>query len=1657
MFDSASVLVRFERDVDAKAARAIAAGVGAHIAQRVPGTRFFLLRTARGRAAAALRALSHDARVVVVEPNFVREAAARPNDLLFARDHNQRHYLELIRAPEAWDIARGSNTVTIAIVDTGVDLDHPDLAARVVPGRDFVNGDSSALDDNGHGTMVAGIAAAATNNALGVAGVTWSARILPVKVLAANGEGTDADIAAGITWAVDSGATILNLSFAGTGSSSVLREAIDHARSKGAVIVAASGNDGWHEDPMYPAAYGGVVAVTATSWAGDVTWFSNRGSWVSLAAPGFEIASAYLAPGAAELYAVGSGTSFASAFVTGTAALIRAQNPAWTAERVVRQLRETARDAGPQGFDSYYGYGLLDAYAAVGGQKAPPFRPPPGDDLEPNGTPARATPLIDPYFTDATIAPQGDIDWFALDVSTPGTYELEVESRYADSRPESMYPNIQPFGPELQPLREPQLGQGSSVDVLFNAPVAGRYYLKVWNRVSARSPLDYGIPWGYVVRHSYDGVAGPGAATSPLWVRDASPADFAEGVAPSIVPTVTFGRAVNPASVTPATVRLTDATTGAAVPAGVAYDAATRVARVIPSAPLTAAAYLVTVTGVNDTAGTSMSETFSYRFTVGTTADTTPPETTLTFALWGGWALETGFSFVTSEPGSHLECSFLPNVWYVCDSPLVFGSLADGTSTALFRAVDAAGNRDATPASITWTMPPPNDNFADAQTISGTSGTVTGSTARAGSEPGEPRWDGLSGASAWYRWTAPASGTLTLDTVESDFDTELGIFVGDSVSSVSEVARNNDFAGTLWSKVDVPVREGRTYAIMVAGHQGVFGARGALALNWSLEPGTGPTDLVAPTVEITAPEDGLRTRAVVHLAANAADDVAVKRVEFLVSGTVVGLDTTAPYSLDWDSSRMPDGTKSVIARAVDGGMNTASSAARTITTDNTPPRTRIVTAPEGTVASTEATFEFIASEPGTFLCSLDGRREPCSSPQKYVDLRDGPHSFGVVAIDEVGNWDDSAISRQWTVDSSLPPALRNFVSNGRFEGSLAGWGTSNASLSLIAGQMDGLQAARVTETGKHFAAYTAPAAVASSSAGRVYTARSWVKSDRPGSVCMRLEEIASAVVASAETCRNTHGGWEQFDALTYSARGSRNTITIRFTRSRVNAGDSFDIDGVTLFDGVTREPDTSAPNVAVTAPSTGATVRGATTIAANATDNVSVARVEFLVGGGMVGVDESPPYTIEWSTSSTPDGDTAIEARAIDAAGNDRVSDSVTVTVDNGPETVIDSGPSGPVATNTATFVFSASEAGSTFECSRDGGAFAVCASPKTYTGLTEGGHVFAVRAVTPDGKRDKTPASRSWVVDTVAPNTSIAAGPTAYEASASALFSFTATEVGSTFECSFDGTAYAACTSPVSREGLSEGSHVFRVRASDAVGNADPTPASRSWTVDTEAPSVGAPETRLPTGVRLGRSAIPVALVWTGSDATSGIGRFEIAKSVDGGAWASVPLATATADTTTQFLAPGHAYQFRVTAIDRAGNVATAGGEVFVVEARQETSPSITYAGTWTRSYVRSAYGHYLKSAGARGAWARCTFTGMAAALVAPRGPDRGKAAVYVDGVFVKTIDLYSSTARPRLMVFSRGWVDAGTHVLELRALGTKSRRSAGRRIDIDACVLLR
>lgn len=364
-FSPNEVLVKFSSDYTREINNRTIRRSGGKTLDEISGIGAFVLEVDEGEVDQTIEYLQQQENVIYVEPNYLVEMTdVIPNDPSWGNQYN----LAAIRAPQGWTLNTGAVWVTIAIVDSGVDLTHPDLFVRILPGYDFVNNDSIAQDDNGHGTHVAAIAAASSNNAVGISGVNWGANILPVKVLNASGNGTYARTAAGIVWATDRGAQVINLSLGGASPSFVLNDAVNYAYQRGVILVASTGNAGI-SGVLYPAAYDPVIAVGATdstnSWAG----FSNYGAEVDVVAPGVNIYSAYIGGG----YGYRSGTSMSAPHVSGLAAIlwgIPGNGPA----NIRTIIETTAQDLGNPGWDNYFGYGLIQMDAAI--QQALPMATP---------------------------------------------------------------------------------------------------------------------------------------------------------------------------------------------------------------------------------------------------------------------------------------------------------------------------------------------------------------------------------------------------------------------------------------------------------------------------------------------------------------------------------------------------------------------------------------------------------------------------------------------------------------------------------------------------------------------------------------------------------------------------------------------------------------------------------------------------------------------------------------------------------------------------------------------------------------------------------------------------------------------------------------------------------------------------------------------------------------------------------------------------------------------------------------------------------------------------------------------------------------------------------------------------------------------------------
>jgi thermitase len=348
------------KDASIESFRPVINALGATIKREIPTLNAIVVRVPTGAEDNFMKSMKGRPGVAYVEKNGVYQATFIPNDTNWPLQWN----MPMIKANASWDTYRGSSEVTLAIIDTGIDYTHNDLAANYLAlGYDWVNNDYDPKDDNSHGTHCAGIAAAVLNNALGVAGLA-QVKVMTEKVLDSTGTGSWDDAASGIIHATDKGANVISMSMGGYGYSSLVDAACSYAWSHGVVLVAAAGNDYRNLDtyPFYPACLSTVIAVSATNSADNFdSSYSNYGSAIEVSAPGTNIYSTVLSNG----YGYKTGTSMACPHVAGLVALIRSYKPQLTNSQVRSVLQTAVDDKGTPGKDVYYGYGRINCQKII--------------------------------------------------------------------------------------------------------------------------------------------------------------------------------------------------------------------------------------------------------------------------------------------------------------------------------------------------------------------------------------------------------------------------------------------------------------------------------------------------------------------------------------------------------------------------------------------------------------------------------------------------------------------------------------------------------------------------------------------------------------------------------------------------------------------------------------------------------------------------------------------------------------------------------------------------------------------------------------------------------------------------------------------------------------------------------------------------------------------------------------------------------------------------------------------------------------------------------------------------------------------------------------------------------------------------------------------
>ena len=903
------------------------------------------------------------------------------------------------------------------------------------------------------------------------------------------------------------------------------------------------------------------------------------------------------------------------------------------------------------------------------------------------------------------------------------------------------------------------------------------------------------------------------------------------------------------------------------------------------------------------------------------------------------------FTFTSSVPAATIrfECMIDGGPWGACTSPRIY-SVSQGSHTFQVRAVSSVGP-DPTPASYTWqvNLSQPDTTItsgpSDPTPIASTSATFTFTSNEADATfqcsldnaayaacASPTTYDNLIQGGHLFNVRAVGSGgtldptparrIFTVDTTPPETTITSGIPPQQTnATSATFAFTSNDPNATFQCRIDnlafAACASPVTYGGLVDGNHSFFVRATDVAGN------TDPSAASAFwTVDTVAPETTLTTYPPAIATTNGASfsftsSEAFSTFECSLDGAGYSA-CTSPVTY----SGLAEGPHTFAARATDAAGNIDPSPAfAAFTVDVTPPDTSIASAPSALTSSRNASFTFSSGD-GTarFECALDaGAYAACTSPVTYASLAEGLHSFHVRAVDAAGNADGSPASHQWTVDATAPdtlvtsgPALATSATTATFTFQATEPGatfecgldtavfTPCATPATFAGLAEGVH--QLTVRAVDAAGNVDPSPSVFTWTVDVTNPDTTIVGTPPPLVTRQAD--ATFLYTSNEPsalfqCR--------LDGAPFGNCAGNGIVYAGLAEGT----HTFEVRAVDAAGNVDPQPAAWTWTIDVTPPSfigIGYNVQSPTSATTFTATFFSEPNATFECR-----LDGAPFATCPSSVTLTglADGSHTLDARPKDAAGNVGSIGSVTWVVDTvAPDTTITGGPAGVVASNQATFTLGASEPLVPIDCRLDGAPFASCGSPVTFTGLADGSHTFEARARDFAGNVDATPASRTWTVDTTAPDTAITSGPSGTVASSSASIAFSS-EAGASFECRLDGAAFAACSSPASLSGLAQGSHAFEVRARDAVGNVDATPAARTWTVDTLAP-----ETTISSGPSGAVSSTSATFTFSASEPAT----FQCR--IDGSAYtACLP------DGITYLGGAQGSHTFEVRAIDAVGN----------------------------------------------------------------------------------------------------------------------------------------
>jgi hypothetical protein len=769
--------------------------------------------------------------------------------------------------------------------------------------------------------------------------------------------------------------------------------------------------------------------------------------------------------------------------------------------------------------------------------------------------------------------------------------------------------------------------------------------------------------------------------------------------------------------------------------------------------------------------------------------DRTPPDTTLTSGPSGLVASGSAtFTFGSPDSGATFECRLDNGPFVACSSPMTYTGLGTSDHSFQVRAVDTAGNTDGTPATRTWTVdatPPDTAFFVNPPAL-------TGSTAT---------FSFFSNESVTYQ--------CSLDGAAWTSCLPLLSYTGLADGLHTFSARAIDMAGN----VDPT----------------------PASVTWTVD-GTPPD-----TVITLAPAGFVNTSSVTIQFSSPSPDATSFRCTLVNRGITT---CTSPMVY----GNLAEGSYSFQVQAIDaaGNVDPTPATANWIV-DTTPPDTFMTSQPAAITNQVSATFSFASNEgSSSFECQLDGSAfASCASSAVYLGLADGSHTFSVRARDAAGNVDASPASVTWTVDTvsprtsiiSAPPLFSNGTGAQFTISSSEGGTTSQCSLDASpwtpCGTNVPLAYSGLADGSHTFMAYSVDVAGNADQSVATYT---WTVDTVPPETTVTSQPSTWTSASTATFTFSANEAGATFVCYSSAAPGNGTfqpcTSPTTYGGLTQQGNYLFEVYAIDRAGNADATPaqvvwnvDNVAPDTIVTSgpPSLSNSSSATFTFDANETQVTYQCRMDAMAFAAC---------TSPVSYAGLADGSHAFQVRSTDLAGNvDATPYSLAWTIDTTAATAtITSGPTGSVSSTSATFTYASSEPGSTFDCAIDAAALASCpGGTRAYSGLTQGSHTFRVRARDPAGNVGAV-ASRSWTADTIAPDTTITGGPSGTNNPNTATLTFTATEPGSTFECKLDSASFAACASPKAYSSLARGSHTFQVRAKDAAGNLDSTPATRTW-----------------------------------------------------------------------------------------------------------------------------------------------------------------------------------------------------------------------------------